>query len=123
MKVLKIRFNNLTLYKKILLIISVTLICTYFVFFLSIHILTGRYEKELYQANAQALNHVSSSMASELQAIETISNSLISDPVIQNNLCFLKDNPGSNRGALARRDIYQGLYPYTFYDNYIKLYI
>ena len=120
MKVLKIRFNNLTLYKKILLIISVTLICTYFVFFLSIHILTGRYEKELYQANAQALNHVSSSMASELQAIETISNSLISDPVIQNNLCFLKDNPGSNRGALARRDIYQGLYPYTFYDNYIK---
>ena len=93
MKVLKIRFNNLTLYKKILLIISVTLICTYFVFFLSIHILTGRYEKELYQANAQALNHVSSSMASELQAIETISNSLISDPVIQNNLCFFKRQP------------------------------
>lgn len=120
MNTLKIRFNNLTLYKKILLIISVTLICTYFVFFLSIHILTGRYEKELYQASAQALNHVSSSIAAELQAIETVSNSLISDPVIQNNLYFLKDNPGSNRSALARRDIYQGLYPYTFYDNYIK---
>ncbi|MCD7997701.1 MAG: sensor histidine kinase [Clostridiales bacterium] len=120
MENLKIRFNNLTLYKKILLIVSITLVCTYLVFFLSIHVLTGRYEKELYQASAQALNHVSSSITAELQAIEAVSTNLISDSVIQDNLLFLKDNPRSNRGALARRDIYQGLYPYTFYDNYIK---
>lgn len=120
MKMLRTRFNNLSLYKKILLIVSTTLVCTFLAFFIGIHFLTTRYEKELYRTNAEALSHVSSAITSELQVIETISANIISDTVIQENLSALVDDPYSKRGALFRRDIYQELYQYTFHDNYIK---
>jgi len=117
---LKTSFNNLSLYKKMLLIISITTACTFSVFLLSIQFLTKRYEKELYQTNAQALNHVSAMISSEMEMIESISDSIISDTIIQNNLCSLNEQPGSNRTAVFKRDIYQALFPYTFNNSYIK---
>ncbi|MDO5418271.1 MAG: histidine kinase [Lachnospiraceae bacterium] len=114
------RFNNLSLHKKIWLIVAAMLTGIYLTFFISIQVLTSSYEKELYQANAQMLSHVSSSITAELQAVEALSNNMVGDSIIQDNLRFLHDNPSSNRKALAKRDIYQGLYPYTFYDDYIK---
>lgn len=120
MFMLKNRFNNLSLYKKILLIVTVTLIATYTAFFIGIQFLTTRYEKELYRTNAEALAHVSNAITAELQVIETISANITSDSVIQDNLSALAEDPLSKRGALMRRDIYQELYQYTFNDEYIK---
>lgn len=120
MKRLKNRFNNLSLYKKILLIFSVTLAFTYGAFFIGIHFLTLRYEKELYRTNAQALDHVSNAISAELQAIEAISTNIISDSLIQETLGLIRENPKGDRVPTMRRDIYQGLYQYTFFNPYIK---
>lgn len=117
---LKIWFNNVSLYKKILIIVFIALFCTYIAFFISIQFLTGRYDRELYQINAQALNHVSASITAELQAIEAISANVMSDSIIQENLRFLNQGPVINESALAKREIYNALYPHAFYDNYIK---
>lgn len=120
MHTFKTRFNNLSLYKKILFIVSVTLFFAYLVFFLSIHFLTNTYEEELYQADAQALNHVSSSISAEMLAIETISDQIIADSDIQDYLFQLAERSGGSRSALYKRDIYQALYPYTYQNPYIK---
>jgi two-component system sensor histidine kinase YesM len=89
-------------------------------FFLSIKILTTRYNEELYKTNANSLNHVTTYLESEMQTVETIADSLIGDQTIQSNLSFLSENPYNNRRSLARRDIYQQLYSYIYRSSYIK---
>lgn len=113
-------FTNLSLYKKILLIVSAALLCSYGFFFFSLQFLTNQYDRELYQTNANALNHVASAITAEMQTIETIAGSIISDPVIQDNLSFLKEQPEPYQSALAKREIYHALYPHAFYNGYIK---
>lgn len=113
-------FNDLSLYKKILLIVSVTFVFLYLFFFFSIHILTARYEKELYQTNAQILEHVSSSIVTELQSVETLSSNVLSDSSIQENLMLLQDDPNNDKNPIYRRNIYECLYPYIFRNGYIK---
>lgn len=54
------RFNNLSLYKKILLILSTTLLFVFFAFVVGIQLLSQYYARELYTSNAQSLNYVSS---------------------------------------------------------------
>jgi two-component system sensor histidine kinase YesM len=89
-------------------------------FLLSVKILTTRYNEELYKTNANSLNHVTTYLESEMQTVETITDSLVGDQTIQSNLTFLSENPYSNRRALARRDIYQQLYSYIYRSSYIK---
>ncbi|WP_143319771.1 histidine kinase [Clostridium sp. HBUAS56010] len=113
-------FNNLSLYKKILTVFLLAMLGLLVTFLISIKILTSRYNEELYQTNANALTHVTTYVESEMQMVETISENLIGDPVIQNNLGFLSENPYSNRRSLARRDIYQQLYSYIYRSSYIK---
>ncbi|WP_026892159.1 sensor histidine kinase [Lacrimispora aerotolerans] len=113
-------FNNLSLYKKILTVFSMSMLALCITFFFSIKILTARYNEELYQTNANSLNHVTTYLESEMQMVENITDSLIGDQTIQNNLSFLSENPYSNRRALARRDIYQQLYTYIYRSNYIR---
>lgn len=116
----KTLFNNLSLYKKILVIVSAAMALTLATFFASLHFLTKRYEEELYQANAQALNYVSATVAGEMELIENISGSIISDAYIQENLYLLHENPGSNRAPVYKRDTYQTLFSYSFKNDYIK---
>ena len=113
-------FSNISLYNKILLVVTAVLICTYTVFFVNLSYLTKRYDKELYQSNANALNHVSVSISAELQAIETISGNIMIDPVIQKNLEILGEHPTTYESSLAKRDIYNALYPHAFYNSYVK---
>jgi two-component system sensor histidine kinase YesM len=89
-------------------------------FLLSVKILTTRYNEELYKTNANSLNHVTTYLESEMQTVETITDSLVGDQTIQSNLTFLSENPYNNRRALARRDIYQQLYSYIYRSSYIK---
>lgn len=113
-------FNNLSLYKKILTIFLLALLAVCVTFLISIKILTARYNEELYQTNANALNHMTTYLESEMQMIQNISDNIIKDQVIQDNLVFMADNPYSNRRALARRDLYQQLYSYIYRSSYIK---
>lgn len=113
-------FNDLSLFKKIVLIVFIIIFCTFLIFFLNLQFLIKQYEKELYQTSAQALNHASASIANEMERIESISDQIISDSIIQENLYQLNQNPNSNRRAVYKRDAYQALFPYTFSNQYIK---
>lgn len=113
-------FSNISLYHKILLVVTAVLICICTVFFVNLSYLTKRYDKELYQSNATALNHVSVSIAADLQAIETISSNIMIDSVIQKNLEILNEDHTTYESSLAKRDIYNALYPHAFYNSYVK---
>ncbi|WP_394525105.1 sensor histidine kinase [Lacrimispora sp. JR3] len=113
-------FNNLSLYKKVLTVFLLEVLALCITFALSLKILTSRYHEELYRTNANSLNHVTTYLESEMKMVETISDNLIGDKVIQNNLAFLSENPYSNRRSAARRDIYEQLYPYMYRSSYIK---
>lgn len=114
------KFNNLSLYKKILFIIAVSISCIYSVFFISTRFLSQKYEQVLYETNAALLEHVSASMETGMTAIESLSNDLLTNSIIQDGLYQLAENPQGSRTALVRRDLYEALYPYTFYNQYIE---
>lgn len=120
MKTIKNRFRNISLYKKILIIVFSALLCSYAVFFSNLNFLTDRYDKELYQTNAMALNHVSSAVTTEMQAIETIAANIMIDPTIQENLRLLIDQPATYESSQAKKEIYSALYPHAFYNGYVK---
>lgn len=119
MKKCKVWFDDLALYKKILLILCISLLCIYFVFYGNIRYLSENYEQELYKAHAQSLNYISVSVAAEMQAIESVSNNILGDDVIQDNLYELKNQDEKN-AARQKRDVYNALYSYTFFNDYIK---
>lgn len=119
MKKCRVWFDDLSLYKKILLILFVSLLCIYLVFYGNIRYLSRNYEQELYKAHAQSLNYISVSVAAQMQAIESISNNIIGDDVIQDNLYELK-NPDEENEARQKRNVYNALYSYTFFNDYIK---
>ena len=65
------RFNNLSLYKKILLILSTTLLFVFFAFVVGIQLLSQYYARELYTSNAQSLNYVSSFVSARMETVES----------------------------------------------------
>ena len=114
------RFNNLSLYKKILLILSTTLLFVFFAFVVGIQLLSQYYARELYTSNAQSLNYVSSFVSARMETVESGSARILSDTIIQTNLADIMDAPTSIRNAQRKQTIYQALYPYIFDDDYIK---
>lgn len=113
-------FNDLSLYKKILTVFLVALFALFLTSLISIQVLTHRYNEVLYQTNADSLSHVTTYLESEMQMIENITDNMIGDSVLQENLSFLFENPYSDRRALAKRDIYQQLYSYIYQSRYVK---
>lgn len=113
-------FNNISLYKKILTIVLVAILSICITFLISIQILSSRYDEELYRTNVDALNHVISSIEAEMQMIEMVSASIISNAAIQDNLVFLADNQDGSRLPTAKREIYEQLYSYISSAGYIK---
>ena len=113
-------FTNLALRKKIFLFFVILIICSILLSNLILSYLTGKYNREIYALNAQLLDNVISSIESEMQAIEEMSNYIIGNETIQENLIFLHNNPQSNKRALANRDIYQALFSYIFSNDYVQ---
>ena len=87
------RFNNLSLYKKILLILSTTLLFVFFAFVVGIQLLSQYYARELYTSNAQSLNYVSSFVSARMETVESGSARILSDTIIQTNLADIMDAP------------------------------
>lgn len=114
------RFNNLSLYKKILLILSTTLLFVFFAFVVGIQLLSQYYARELYTSNAQSLNYVSSFVSARMETVESGSARILSDTIIQTNLTDIMDAPTRYPYAQRKQTIYQALYPYIFDDDYIK---
>lgn len=113
-------FLNMSLYRKIVLIVFASLLCIYISFYASIQYMANYYEQELYESNAKSLSHVAATIAAQMQTVGTISDNIIDDSVIQDNLYRLKDTSPENRTALFKKDIYQALYAYTFYNTYVQ---
>ena len=120
MKRCTVWFNNLSLYKKILTVFLLALFTLCLTILISIRILTHRYNEVLYQANADSLSHVTTYLESEMQMVENVTDNIIGDSVLQENLSFLMEKPYSDRRALAKRDIYQQLYSYIYQSRYVK---
>ena len=99
------RFNNLSLYKKILLILSTTLLFVFFAFVVGIQLLSQYYARELYTSNAQSLNYVSSFVSARMETVESGSARILSDTIIQTNLTDIMDAPTSIRNAQRKHDI------------------
>jgi len=113
-------FNNLPLSRKIMYVVTTAIACISIVFFLCIQSVTKQYEKALYSSHAQGLGRISETVDSEMQKIETLSFSLLSDSKIQSNLEYLYDGTGVGRIATARRNIYESLYSFKSDNSYIK---
>ena len=107
-------------FRNLSLIVLLCLICIYLVFLLNIRYLTQSYERELYQANAESLSYVEASVRSKVQELESISTNMIADAVIQDNLFEIREEAQEERVSLAKRDIYNALYAYTYYNHYIR---
>lgn len=89
-------------------------------FFLNLHFLTRQYDKDMYETNAQLLNNVISNIESEMAFVENLSNYIIADSSIQQNLTYLLDNKNNTKAAIAKREAYESLYTYMFSNDYIK---
>lgn len=120
MQKLKKRFDSLTLYKKFLVIIIGSIICICMIFLLALRFLIKNYEKTLYQANAALLSHVSSSIDSEMESVETISYNILTDNRIQQQLVLLDKTKDITKIAVQKRDLYNILNSYTFYNGYVE---
>lgn len=117
---IKKSFNNISLHRKLLLIITISIFCIYLVFFLCFQYLVSNYEKTLYRTNAALLNHVSSSIESAMGAIETLSYNIITNSSIQNNLMDLHSSSNGSRMLVTRRTLYNTLNSSAFSSKYIK---
>lgn len=113
-------FADLSLYKKIMLIVSVSLFCVYLAFYAGVRFLSRSYEAELYASSAQTLSNAASAISAEMQAVEAVSDNLIDDTAIQENLYELKSIRSGSGTARLKRNVYQALYAYTFFNSYIK---
>ena len=116
----KNKVANLPLYNKFLYIIITSIVFILIVFFFSTNLLTQEYDKMLYETNAALLKNVSTSIESSLKEIETISYSILTDNYVQDNLIDLNNAQNNNRIAITRRNLYQTLNTYTFYNKYVK---
>jgi two-component system sensor histidine kinase YesM len=113
-------FQNMSLHKKIILIVILSFFFLCIAFLVNLHFLTKQYDNDMYNANAQLLNNVISNIESEMSTISSISNYVIADTTIQENLTFLLDNKSNTKQAIAKRNVYETLYMYLFSNNYIK---
>ncbi len=112
--------NNLPLYKKMLYIMAISISCIYAIFFLNVQFLTKEYDEMLYQTNAALLKNVSTSIESRMEAIELISYNILTDSSIQKNLTTLYNDPNDNRASITKRNLYEILTSYTFYNKYVE---
>lgn len=120
MRELKRKFDNLTLYRKFLLIISSGIACLCILFLLGIQFLTKSYDEMLYEANAALLNHVSSSVEASMGAVETISYNILTDSSVQKMLIALDHETEAPKIAVQKRDLYNLLNAYTFFNGYVE---
>jgi two-component system sensor histidine kinase YesM len=120
MRQIKKVINNLPLYKKMLYIMAISIFCIYTIFFFSVQFLTNEYDDMLYRTNAALLKNVSSSIESRMEAVEIISYNILADNSIQNNLSNLYYDSSDNRTSITKRNLYDILTSYTFYNKYVE---
>lgn len=114
------KFQNIAIRKKITLIVFLSLLFICIAFLLNLHFLTRQYDRDMYETNAQLLDSVISNIESEMATITSLSNYVVADASIQQNLTYLLDNKKNTKVAIAKRDAYEALYPYMFSTDYIK---
>lgn len=112
--------QNIPIRKKITSIVFMALLSICIAFFLNLHFLTRQYDKDMYETNAQLLNNVISNIESEMAFVENLSNYIIADSNIQQNLTYLLENKNNTKAAVAKREAYESLYSYMFSNDYIK---
>lgn len=120
--------NNISLKKKLLMIMSVGFSVMMMMAFLVIQILSNSYEKMLYQMMSESLSYSAKEITDYLGKIESLTQIFLSDEEIQNHMAVLKDSAEDsvkNRDSVQKLGIALGEYYQNYSDgiiNYISLY-
>lgn len=102
------------------MIVFLSLLFICIAFLLNLHLLTRQYDKDMYNTNAQLLNNVISTIESDMASINSLSNYVIADASVQQNLTYLLDHKNDTKTAIVKREAYEALYPYMFSNDYVK---
>ena len=86
-------WRNIGLTGKLNLIILLSICFVSLAGLAAIRYLTVCYNEELYEKNAMALKYITSDLETELKAISTMTDYMVADEAVQNNLTVLKDSP------------------------------
>ncbi|MBS6195048.1 MAG: histidine kinase [Clostridiales bacterium] len=113
-------YNNISLYKKIILVVLLPYIIVAVVLGCAIGYLIQSYNKELYTQTARCMDIVSSSISNHLSQIEELSLSIMSDPLIQDSLYQLDQNSDDINAAHHYRELYSKLYTYMYRYKHVK---
>ncbi len=113
-------FNNLAFRKKIFIHFFILIVFSLVLFNGVLSYIIDQYNKEIQTTNAQLIDTVIASIESEMTAVEEMTNYIIGDETIQENLIFLLNNPRHQRTALVKNTIYESFYPYSFSNDAIQ---
>lgn len=120
MKVLsyKKKLQNLSLKYKILIIIFSGLLFLFLSGIAAMTFMTHFYEKKLYQSIAASMNYSASEISNQLQSIDSMIDSILSNQEIQSNLESMKDSTLPSEQRVYNTKIYNTLSNYLFtFDN------
>lgn len=110
-------FNNLPLAKKMYVIISILFTFLCIVFLAGLNVLVKAYNESLYDSTAHGLRLVISEVDRNLQEIETASNEMIIDAVIQDTLMLVNAAENIPQKACAISDLYNRFFKYLDTPN------
>lgn len=113
-------YNNISLYKKIILIVLLPYLVVAIVIGCSITYLIKNYNNELYTQTARCMDIVSSSISNQLSQIEELSLSIMSDALIQDYIYQLDQNPDNINTSHYYRELQRKLYTYMYRYKHVK---
>jgi len=111
--------NNLSLKKKIIVIVFVGIFIVAFFFAIAINIIICSNNKIIRNSIASALSYSSNEINNLLDSVDTTSDLIIADATVQNGLSSIQASEGSV-SARATEPIYSMLNNYLFANEYIS---
>ena len=114
--------RNLSLQKKIQLIVFICIFLMTAAAFISLRLITSSYDKTLYKTTASSLSASSTGMNHCLETLDTMADLFLADSSIQSGLSTLKYSDQIREASTAYRTVYASLtdYYFTFRKNHIN---
>ena len=104
--------RNLSLQKKIQLIVFICIFLMTAAAFISLRLITSSYDKTLYKTTASSLSASSTGMNHCLETLDTMADLFLADSSIQSGLSTLKDSDQIREASTAYRTVYAALTDY-----------
>ena len=115
-------WREFSLRNKILLMLLGTVLFSLIIALLSIHFISKAYNKTLYVTFSDSLSHSSSELSARLEDVEVISDLILANQTIQQELAFLRDIHFQSDLEFHKNNIYYALndYPMNFPNSRIR---